>query len=122
MLTQADRLPFHFTPCVPAQWEEHIKDPEAAETNVTAPLAAAHSSNLEGGQGYRVFVFQCFSTLSSFKEKLVPEMLACRLPTPRGLGSGPHRVGKQRGVHLSRQGESHPGANSFMSGLDFRLI
>ena len=47
MLLQ-DGLPFHFTPSVPAQWEANFLDPESPEANVTAALAVAESSNLEG--------------------------------------------------------------------------
>lgn len=43
-----DGLPFHFTPSVPAQWEANFLDPESPEANVTAALAVAESSNLEG--------------------------------------------------------------------------
>lgn len=50
VLLQADGLPFHFTPSVPAQWEEDVLDPDSSEANVTAPLAVAESSNLEGRQ------------------------------------------------------------------------
>ena len=50
VLLQADGLPFHFTPCVPAQWEEDVLDPDSSEANVTAPLTVAESSNLEGQQ------------------------------------------------------------------------
>eukprot|EP00438_Fugacium_kawagutii_P032164 Skav231582 [mRNA] locus=scaffold481:295784:299455:- [translate_table: standard] len=38
VLLQADGLPFHFTPCVPAQWEANFLDPESPEANVTAAL------------------------------------------------------------------------------------
>ena len=48
VLLQADGLPFHFAPCVPAQWEANFLDPNSAEANVTAPLAVAENSNLEG--------------------------------------------------------------------------
>ncbi|CAK9051904.1 unnamed protein product [Durusdinium trenchii] len=48
VLLQADGLPFHFTPCVPAQWEANFLDAQSPDTNVTAPLAVVESSNLEG--------------------------------------------------------------------------
>ena len=54
MLLQ-DGLPFHFTPSVQAQWEANFLDPESPEANVTAALAVAESSNLEG-QGMTWFI------------------------------------------------------------------